>query len=65
MGIGVSLGRLAGSVALCGGMGVISAANPGFNHPDFYKNRRKANCRALKNEILKARKSRAGAGWWL
>ena len=27
MGIGVSLGGLAGSVAACGGMGVISSAN--------------------------------------
>ncbi|NLM80668.1 MAG: nitronate monooxygenase [Clostridiales bacterium] len=62
MGIGVSLGRLAGSVALCGGMGVISAANPGFNQPDFYKNRRQANCRALKNEILKAREIARGRG---
>ena len=35
MGIGVSLSNLASSVRKEGGMGVISAAMPGFNEPDF------------------------------
>ena len=30
MGVGVSLGNLAGHVAKCGAMGVISTAHPGY-----------------------------------
>ena len=37
MGIGVSLSGLAGAVAKEGGIGVISAAQVGFNEPDFRK----------------------------
>lgn len=62
MGIGVSLGRLAGNVALCGGMGVISMANPGFNEPDFAKKPLEANIRALKQEIRKAYEIAKGKG---
>lgn len=62
MGIGVSLGNLAGHVAACGGMGVISAANPGFLQPDFKRNSREANRRALKAEILKAKEIASGRG---
>lgn len=54
MGIGVSLGNLAGNVALCGGMGVISTVNAGYREPDFDTNPYIANIRALKNEIKKA-----------
>ena len=35
MGVGISLSGLAGAVAACGGMGVISAAHPGYRNPDF------------------------------
>ena len=35
MGVGVSLSRLAGHVAKCGGMGVISSAQIGFRESDF------------------------------
>ena len=35
MGIGISLGRLAGSVAKAGGVGIISAAQIGYREPDF------------------------------
>jgi len=62
MGIGVSLGRLAGSVMKEGGMGVISAAQPGYNEPDFYKDPVSANLRALKKEIAKARLISEGHG---
>lgn len=55
MGIGVSLSGLAGAVAACGGVGVISAAQIGFREPDFAENPRRANLRALKAEIEKAR----------
>ena len=55
MGIGVSLGNLAGAVMAQGGMGVISAANPGFRREDFYKNPWEANMEGLTQEIEKAR----------
>lgn len=55
MGVGVSLGRLAGSVAKEGAMGCISTADCGFREPDFYKCPEEANLRALKKEIAAAR----------
>lgn len=54
MGVGVSLGNLAGHVARCGGMGVISTVNAGYREADFKKNPLEANLRALKEEIKKA-----------
>lgn len=62
MGIGVSLGNLAGHVMLEGGLGVISAAQPGYREPDFKQNTIEANVRALRNEVLKARKISNGNG---
>lgn len=62
MGVGISLGRLAGNVALNGGMGVISIADIGFREKDFWKNSLKANIRALKKEIKKAREIAKGKG---
>ena len=35
MGVGISLHKLAGAVAACGGMGLISTAQIGFREPDF------------------------------
>ena len=35
MGIGVSLGNLAGHVALAGGVGIISTAQIGYKESDF------------------------------
>ena len=55
MGIGISLSGLAGAVAKEGGVGIISAAQPGFNEPDFFNSSFKANCRALTKELKKAR----------
>ncbi len=55
MGVGVSLSSLAGHVAKCGGMGVISAAHPGYNYPDFRKHPIESNVQALKDHIKKAR----------
>ena len=60
MGVGVSLGNLAGHVAKCGAMGVISTAHPGYKEDDFESNHRQANIRALKKEILKAQKLSQG-----
>ena len=36
MGVGVSLGNLAGAVMKEGGMGVISAAHPGYRKENFW-----------------------------
>lgn len=54
MGIGVSLSGLASAVAANGGIGVISAAQPGFDEEDFEKNSLAANLRALKRHIREA-----------
>lgn len=62
MGIGVSLGGLAGAVAKQGGAGTISCAQIGFREPDFYQNPKKANLRALSKEVEKARKIAEGKG---
>lgn len=55
MGIGISLWRLAGAVAAQGGIGVISAAQPGFLKENFYKEPLKANLEALAENIRKAK----------
>jgi len=60
--IGVSLGNLAGNVAYCGGMGVISTANTGFREKDFSTNPMEANIRALKSEVKKALHIAKGKG---
>jgi oxidoreductase, 2-nitropropane dioxygenase family len=62
MGVGVSLERLAGSVAACGAMGCISTADCGYREPDFYKNPEEANLRALRQEISDARDISGGRG---
>lgn len=62
MGIGISMGNLAGHVAREGGMGVIAAAGIGFREPDFYRNPTEAGKRALKKEIEKAREIAGGNG---
>lgn len=55
MGVGISLGRLAGAVAKEGGIGVISAAQIGYREPDFDRNTKEANLRAIRTEYAKAR----------
>lgn len=62
MGVGVSLGNLAGAVAACGGMGCISTAQAGYLEPDFEKDPAGANLRALRKEIQKAKKIASGKG---
>ena len=62
MGVGVSLGGLAGAVAACGGMGCISTADTGYREPDFEKDPVSANRRALAAEIKKAKEIAGGAG---
>ena len=60
MGVGISLSGLASAVANEGGIGVISAAAIGMLEPDFSKNFKEANKRALQREIKKAREMTAG-----
>lgn len=62
MGVGVSLGRLAGSVAKEGGVGTISSVGIGYREPDFYKNVLEANKRAFAKELEKAREISGGKG---
>ncbi len=56
MGVAISLSGLAAAVANEGGIGVISAVGIGMTEPDYLKNFREANIRALRKEIRKARK---------
>ena len=56
MGVGVSLSGLAGAVAREGGIGIISTAQIGFMEPDFAEDSKKANLRAMVQELNKARK---------
>lgn len=60
MGVGVSLGGLAGSVAAAGGVGIISTAQIGWREEDFKRNPFEANFRAMRKEIEKARKLAQG-----
>ena len=65
MGIGVSMGRLAAAVATCGGVGIISATEPGCNEEDYIANNFEANKRVLERSVsgaLKAVKAAGGKG---
>ncbi|MCR5704108.1 MAG: nitronate monooxygenase family protein [Eubacterium sp.] len=55
MGVGISLGGLAGAVAKEGGVGIISSAQIGFREADFQENPLKANLKAMRKELQKAR----------
>ena len=55
MGVGISLGSLAGNVAKEGGIGIISTAQIGFREPDFDQHPSAANIRAISKEMEKAR----------
>ena len=62
MGVGVSLDGLAGAVAECGGMGTISSAMCGFREPDFARDPRGANLRALERQVRRAKEKAKGIG---
>ena len=55
-------GRPAGTVASYGAMSTISAAGIGYREEDFGKNSPRANCRALRKEIQKAKEVAGGKG---
>lgn len=56
MGVGISLSHLAGTVAACGGVGILSAAQIGFREEGFEKDPIGTNLKVIKKEICKARK---------
>lgn len=62
MGVGVSMGGLAGAVATKGAMGTLSTADAGWNEPDFAAHPQQANLRALRREVQRAKRLAAGAG---
>ena len=62
MGVGVSMGGLAGAVAAQGAMGTLSTADAGWNEPDFAAHPQQANLRALRREVQRAERLAAGAG---
>ncbi len=62
MGVGVSLGRLAGAVAKEGGVGIISTAQIGFYRDDFLGDVKGSNLRAIKEQIELAKNISGGKG---
>ncbi len=60
MGVGISLSGLASAVADQGGIGTIAANGIGLLEPDYFKDGKAANIRALRTEIRKAKASSAG-----
>jgi nitronate monooxygenase len=60
MGVGISLSGLASAVAEAGGIGIIAANAIGMIEPDYFKDGRAANLRALRREIRTARKQTKG-----
>lgn len=62
MGVGVSLSGLAGAVMKQGGMGVISAAHPGYRKKDFWIDSLRCNIEAIHEEVHKAKQLAQGNG---
>ena len=62
MGVGVSLSRLAGSVAKEGGVGIISTAQIGFDEENFEKDQAGCNIHAIKKHITRAKEIACGNG---
>ncbi|GFH39654.1 NAD(P)H-dependent flavin oxidoreductase [Lactococcus insecticola] len=55
MGIGISLHRLAGTVAAQGGIGILSTAQIGFQEENFKRASVRTNLKAIKTQLDKAR----------
>lgn len=62
MGVGISLSGLAGAVASCKGVGIISTAQIGYREPDWDANSVEANLRAIGTEIARAKEIAGGKG---
>ncbi|MDR2355391.1 MAG: nitronate monooxygenase [Clostridiales Family XIII bacterium] len=54
MGAAFSSPRLAAAIATCGGVGVITAAQPGFAESDYEKDPQTANLRAFRRDVADA-----------
>ena len=55
MGVGVSFSGLAGAVASCNAIGIISTAQAGFAEPDFETNTLQSCLRAIDRQIKRAK----------
>jgi NAD(P)H-dependent flavin oxidoreductase YrpB (nitropropane dioxygenase family)/DNA-binding MarR family transcriptional regulator len=55
MGAAFSSPSLAAAIAICGGVGIVTAAQPGFAEPDYEREPLAANLRAFKRNISDAR----------
>ncbi len=55
MGVGVSLSGLAGNVAKCGGIGIISTAQIGYQEPEFDERPIECNLRAIAKQVRQAK----------
>lgn len=60
MGVGVSLSGLAGNVAKCGGIGIISTAQIGYQEPEFDKHPIETNLKAVAKHIQRAKEIAKG-----
>lgn len=60
MGVGISLSRLAGNVALNGGIGIISTAQIGYQSPEFDENPIETNLKEIKRQVKKAKEIAKG-----
>lgn len=60
MGVGVSLANLAGNVAKCGGIGIISTAQIGYQEPEFDRNPIETNLKAIGKQIARAKEIAQG-----
>ena len=60
MGVGVSLAGLAGAVAKCGGIGVISTAQIGYQEPEFDRHPIETNLKSIKTQISRAKEIAEG-----
>lgn len=62
MGVGVSLSGLAGTVAKCGGVGIISTAQIGYQEPEFEEHPIETNLKAIARHIRRAKEIAGGRG---
>ena len=62
MGVGISRSSLAGAVARAGGLGVLSAAQIGYDEADYEQNPLQANLRAIGKQTKQAREIAGGNG---
>ena len=60
MGVGVSLSKLAGNVAKCGGVGIISTAQIGYQEKGFEEHPIETNLKAIEKHIKRAKEIAQG-----